>query len=53
MPVQRCVKNGKPGYKWGESGTCYTYAPGDSQGREAARERAAEQGRAIKARGNK
>lgn len=43
MPVQRCTKNGKPGWKWGESGTCYT-GPG-------AKARAAAQGRAAYASG--
>ncbi len=28
MPVKRCTKNGRQGWKWGERGTCYvgTYA---------------------------
>ena len=24
MPVQRCEKDGKKGWKWGSEGTCYT-----------------------------
>jgi len=24
MPVQRCTENGKPGWRWGEHGKCYT-----------------------------
>ena len=40
MPVQRCTKNNKSGYKWGKSGKCYT-----SNGKK----KAARQGRAIKA----
>jgi hypothetical protein len=52
MPVQRCVKNNKPGFRWGESGKCYTYTPGDKASRERARKKAAEQGQAIKARQN-
>jgi len=39
MPIQKCTKNGKSGYKWGKSGTCYV-GPG-------AREKALKQGRAI------
>jgi hypothetical protein len=35
-----CRSNGKPGYKWGESGKCYTYTPGNKQSREAARKKA-------------
>ena len=41
MPVKRCTSRGKPGYKWGDKGKCYT-GPG-------ARVKAAKQGRAIKA----
>lgn len=43
MPVQRCTKNGKRGWKWGSSGTCYT-------GR-GAKAKAARQGRAAYASG--
>ena len=43
MPVQRCQKNGRSGYKWGQSGTCYV-------GR-GAKARAERQGRAIRASG--
>lgn len=39
MPLKRCQSDGKPGYKWGDSGKCYT---GDG-----AREKAIKQGRAI------
>lgn len=24
MPVKRCQKDGKKGWKWGDNGTCYT-----------------------------
>ena len=41
MPAKRCQKDGKQGWKWGDSGTCYT-------GRDAKR-KAEEQGRAIEA----
>ena len=41
MPVQKCSKNGKSGYKWGKGGKCYT-GPN-------AKKKAAEQGQAIKA----
>ena len=41
MPVQRCTKNGKKGWKWGANGTCYI-------GRDA-KEKAERQGRAIEA----
>lgn len=51
MPVQHCQKDGKPGYRWGEQGFCYTYAPGDRKGQTEARLKAETQGAAIKARG--
>lgn len=47
MPIQRCQKNNKPGFKWGSSGTCYTYTPGDSESRRRAEEKAKEQAQAI------
>lgn len=49
MPVQRCRRDGRPGYRWGEQGTCHTYDPDDKTSREKARMRAARQGRAVKA----
>lgn len=44
MPVVPCQKGGKPGFKFGESGACFTYTPGDSASRDAAREKAIAQG---------
>lgn len=49
MPVQACQVNGKPGYKYGANGTCYTYTSGDKASREGSKAKAAKQGRAIKA----
>jgi len=49
MPVQRCQQNNKPGFRWGERGTCYTYTPGNAESRQKARELAERQGRAIRA----
>lgn len=48
MPVMSCTENNKPGYKFGRSGRCYTYAPGNEEARKRARRRATQQGRAIK-----
>lgn len=48
MPVKSCNKDGKPGYKWGDSGKCYTYTPGNEQSKKAAKEKAIKQGQAIK-----
>lgn len=52
MPVQACESDGKPGYRWGERGHCYTYTPGDEDERERARALAERQGRAIQAQEN-
>jgi hypothetical protein len=49
MPIQDCQEDGKPGYRWGEQGSCYTYTAGDAASRERAKERAKRQGRAIEA----
>jgi len=43
MPVQRCTKDGKLGWRWGKSGKCYTGSD--------AKAKASKQGRAIKASG--
>jgi hypothetical protein len=50
VPVQKCQKDNKPGYRWGREGTCYTYTPGNPASRKRAYDRALAQGRAIKAR---
>ena len=39
MPIKRCRKDNKPGYKWGDQGKCYT-------GKDA-KEKALKQARAI------
>lgn len=41
MPLKKCSAGGKSGYKWGDSGKCFT-GPG-------ARNKALKQGRAIEA----
>jgi hypothetical protein len=51
MPVNSCSSNGKPGYKFGESGTCYTYTPGDASSRKSAKDKATAQERAAYASG--
>jgi hypothetical protein len=51
MPVQSCSFEGKPGYKFGESGKCYTYTPGDNESRVSAKSKAAAQERAAYAGG--
>lgn len=50
MPVQRCTKDGKPGYRWGgpKAGTtCYTYTAGNEDSRKRAKQKAHLQGAAI------
>lgn len=51
MPVNSCSSNGKPGYKFGDSGACYTYTPGDSESRKSAKAKASAQERAVRASG--
>jgi len=51
MPVQLCREKGKPGYRWGESGKCYVYTPGNEESRKKAKQKASLQGAAIHARG--
>jgi hypothetical protein len=47
MPVNSCSSNGKPGYKWGDAGKCYTYTAGDEASMKAAKKKALAQGIAI------
>lgn len=49
MPIMSCNEDGKPGFKFGENGHCYTYTPGDSASRERARQQAERQGQAMHA----
>lgn len=47
MPLKRCMADGKPGYKWGDSGKCYTYTVGNESSRRVAKEKAMKQAAAI------
>jgi hypothetical protein len=47
MPVHRTTKNGKPAFQYGATGAKYTYTPGNSASREAAKKKAIKQGLAI------
>lgn len=47
MPVQKCQSGGKPGFKWGQRGKCYTYEPGNTTARKEAKRRAYVQGYAV------
>jgi len=46
MPLMRCQKDGKPGWKFGDSGFCYTYSGNDRAAEAAAKLKAAKQGAA-------
>lgn len=46
MPVMSCSSDGKSGYKYGESGHCYTH-DGSEKSKKMAHNKAAKQGRAI------
>lgn len=47
MPVKSCQDNGKPGFKCGDRGKCYTYTPGNEAGRKSAKKKAIAQCIAI------
>ncbi len=47
MPLNECQDNGKPGYKWGDEGKCYTYDPNNTKSRNEAKRKAITQGIAI------
>jgi hypothetical protein len=47
MPLQSCSIDGKPGWKYGEQGHCYTYSEGDTEGMKRAKHSAIIQGTAI------
>lgn len=49
MPIEECHLEGKPGYRYGSGGKCYTYDPDDPASKERAHKKAEEQGRAIEA----
>jgi len=47
MPVKRCMDNNKPGWKFGDSGKCYTYISGNEKSSNDAKRKAHLQGVAI------
>ena len=47
MPLMKCRVGGKPGWKYGEQGKCYTYEPGDKKSEAAAKLKAVKQGIVI------
>lgn len=50
MPVVKCTKDDKPGWKWGSGGFCYTYTAGSKRSSGKAKQKAYLQGVAIEAR---
>ena len=48
MPVMRCAKKGKSGYRYGKGGFCYTFSKGNEASRKRAKQKAYLQGAAIK-----
>lgn len=53
MPIQSCTKNNKPGFQYGDRGTCYTYTPDNEASRQRALTKAKAQRKAILASGYK
>ncbi len=47
MPLHRTTKNGKPAFQYGTKGAQYTYTPGNTASREAAKKKAIKQALAI------
>lgn len=47
MPLQRCQLEGKPGWRWGDAGACYTYTPGVPSSEAAAKKKAMAQAVAM------
>jgi len=50
MPLKSCQSNGKPGFKAGDSGKCYTYTVDNEASRQRAIAKAKAQLKAIKTR---
>ena len=47
MPLMKCRKDDKPGWKYGDNGACYTYTADDKKSESAAKLKAIKQGIAI------
>lgn len=48
MPRERCQRDGKPGWRYGPTGRCYTYTPGNRASEANAIAKAEAQGAAIR-----
>jgi len=51
MPLKRTTKNGRPAFRYGDSGKAYAYTPNNKPSRDLAKQKAQRQGRAMKAGG--
>lgn len=40
MPVKSCEENKEPGFKWGDTGKCYTYNPKNEGDKRNAKKKA-------------
>lgn len=49
MPLRRCTKDGKPGWKACDDCRCYTYTEGSSSSEKQAKRKAKRQLAAVKA----
>jgi len=47
MPIQKCQNKGKPGYRWGKRGKCYTYTRGNARSKKIALNKVRKQALAI------
>jgi phage head maturation protease len=47
MPLKRCQDDDQPGWKWGDSGKCYTYTRGNEESETEARKKAMAQAAAM------
>lgn len=47
MPLSRCEIGGKPGWRWGRAGKCYSYDPDDEGSEAGARKKALAQAAAM------
>jgi len=53
MPLHRTTKTGKPAFQYGTTGAKYTYTPGNTASRKAAKKKAVKQALAIERRTGK
>lgn len=53
MPVNSCQQGGRPGFRFGDRGKCFTYPAGNDAQRAQARQKAQAQERAARASGFK